>query len=99
TRCVLGNPLTCGHVVTGEPAGWNTTEWLRRGHGVATTVALRCCTHHVVRRDGPDTANAAREKRFSRGSPTALCGRSSWPRKRLGCSTTTTSAPSTSSWV
>ena len=35
--------------------------------------------------------------RCSRGSPTEQGGLSSWPKKRPGCSTTTTSAPSTSS--
>ena len=40
-----------------------------------------------------------RYSRCSNGSPTEPVGWSSWPRKRPGCSTTTTSAPSTSSWA
>ena len=47
----------------------------------------RCCG--VVRRGG-------RGARCLRGSPTERGGLSSWPRTRPGCSTTTTSAPSTS---
>ena len=40
---------------------------------------------------------AGKECECSRGSPTEQGGLSSWPKKRPGCSTTTTSAPSTSS--
>ncbi len=52
----------------------------------------RCSAGAAVRRCGWGA-------RCLRGSPTEQGGLSSWPRKRPGCSTTTTSAPSTSSWA
>ena len=51
-------------------------------------------------RDGGSSAGPAGQRRSSRcsnGSPTEPAAWSSWPRKRPGCSTTTTSGPSTSS--
>ena len=66
---------------------------------VARTSTGLACEQAVVSTGWRGGRLARRSTTCSRGSPTGPGGSSSWRKKKPGCSTTTTSAPSTSCWV